>query len=109
MTARRSIAKIRADFAENEGVLAITDDLSNYAALSAVASQEGGKLIISGLVTDIMTGLDKVATTYKTATHAELMGTCAGIKANLDLVRVLTRAHTNKELAKEALEEAIKS
>ena len=106
--ARKSIRRIRADYANNEAVVAIVDDVEQYAAISAVGNSEGGKLIIDGLVADVISGLDSVTSNYKTATHAELMGTCAGLKANLDLLRVLTRAHKNKNLAQDALEEAIK-
>jgi predicted CoA-binding protein len=52
---------------------------------------------------EIRNNVDIIATTYKTASHAELVTACATLKVNLDLLRVFRNAKTNQELAEEAL------
>lgn len=106
--AKLSAAAIRKQFPENGKLAGIADDVQKYAAISSVANQEGGRILIGALIEDVITGVESAAYGYSTKTHAELMAVCAGLKANLDLMRILVRSHRNKDDARAALAEALK-
>ena len=108
MPRKPSLSKVRKENADNAAVVAILDDLDQYAAVAAIAVQEGGELLISGLVTDVLGNVETLAGSFRTATHAELIATCASLKANLSLLRVLSRANANTDLANEALADELK-
>lgn len=104
-----SAARIRKDFPENTELAGIAEDVEKYASIAAVVNQEGGRLIVAGLVADIITGVESVAGGYKKLTHAELMGVCAGLKANMDMLRLLKNGEPNYALARAALADALKA
>lgn len=81
----------------------ILDDIGKYKAIEALLNFEGGKLLVETAHKDIVNSMDLLASSYKTATHADLIALCANLKANLDMLRVFKNAKTNRELAEEAL------
>ncbi len=70
----------------------IASDLKVASALDALAISEGGKLLSSGLVTDIVSALDTLCAKYKELTMQEFVGLCADMKSKLDLYRAIKRA-----------------
>lgn len=78
------------------------------AAISAIADQEGGKILVKNLTTDCVNAIEQLCNKYSSLTHAEMIALCATLRANLDLVHVITRSKENKRLVTEELEEALK-
>ncbi len=87
----------------------IKKDTRKYAAIEAVANTEGGRVLISGLKKDLIDTIDNIATNYKDISHVELVALSAKLSAKLSLLRSIELSKKNKELASEALEEAMKN
>lgn len=85
------------------------DTLETVAAIAAVADQEGGKVLIKGLTEDSLNAIERLANQHTSLSHLEIIGVCASLQANLNLLRTLTRAKDTKHLLetdiKAALEE----
>jgi hypothetical protein len=81
----------------------ILDDIWKYKAIQAILNQEGGEILLNSAYRDVKNSVDLLATSYKTASHADLITLCATLKVNLDLLRVFRNSKTNQELAEEAL------
>jgi len=92
---------------KNPEIAAIERDLDKFVALEILAESEGGRLVVDNLAVDIIALAEIVGSQYKTASHAELMGLCADIDNKLTILRLITRAKKNRELATEALKEAL--
>ena len=80
----------------------VKDDLDKYAALSAIANQQGGKILVDGLKTDITNDVETIISLFR-GEEMELRCTIAKLKADLTLYRVLIHAEQNATLAKEEL------
>lgn len=105
--ATKSLKRQVADSPEREKAEAILADVSNSAALEATANSEGGKILIESLTADALADIDALTGGYKKLPHVELMALCASLEKNLDTIRALKRAGTNKKLAREALAELL--
>lgn len=85
------------------------DDLDTYHALKTLANSDGGKVLVDGLLKDIVGTIGVLENSYRTLSHIELIGHCAALSEKLSLMRILTRAGTNydelKKLLKDALQE----
>lgn len=92
------------DKAKAEETLA---DVEMYSALDAVATSEGGKLLIESLTTDALDDIDTLCEGYRKLPHAELIALCASLEKSLSTLRSLTRAGKQKKLAREMLEQVI--
>ena len=71
-------------------------DADSFATLDALAVSEGGKILIKSLKTDIISSILSLVK-YKTASHVELIATCATLTERLNILKVLTRAKINKD------------
>lgn len=92
---------------ENATVKAIKKDRNTYAAIEELASSAGGKILVDNLVKDVVISMDSLALGYKKLSHAELLGLCASLENRLAILRLITRAKTNKDLADLALREEL--
>lgn len=72
-------------------------DLKKAKALDAMADSEGGGILINALVTEIVSNIDALTVAYKATSHAEIIAIIAGLKARLDLLRILGRAKDAKD------------
>ena len=81
----------------------VEQDIALYSSLESVASSEGGKHIIKNLKTDINGAISNIVSNYKKAPHIELIGYCAVLSERISLLKTLTRASKNKDLAIETL------
>lgn len=85
------------------------DDIKKYQALDALSASEGGQILLDGLMSDIVSGIDNMTTNWAVLTHMEYVGIASQIKERLDLVRVLLNSKTNKlELIDEMLPKKLK-
>lgn len=92
----------------NDAVKAIADDLDKAYALEALSNFEGGKILIKGLISDIVSIVDSLALKYKKLSHVEMIVLCADLKSKMDVMRAITRARKNRDLLEGDLEEALK-
>lgn len=92
---------------KNPNVKLIADELDRVAAISAIADMEGGKLLISQLISEIVSSIDTLSTKYRTLTIQEFIGHCADMESKLSLVRTLKKARKNKDIAETDLAEAL--
>lgn len=89
-------------------VAEIKDELGSFAALEAVANSEGGQLLISSHMKDVVSIVDSLGANYNVYSHTQLMAMCAEMKTKLDMVRTLTRAEKNKTFMQETLDAALR-
>lgn len=82
---------------------------NKFLALNLLAETDGGKIVITSLLSDITRSIEALSTEYRTASHFDLVRHCSDLNSRLSLYRALTRAETKlKEvdaIIKEALED----
>ena len=93
--------------AESPELSSLADDLDEITAIAVVENSEGGKLIVKGLMSDLVRSVDTIAMKYDSLSHIEFAALGASIKTKLDTVRVIKRSPTAKKEIKEMLEEAL--
>lgn len=84
----------------------IIEDINKYKSLDVLAKSEGGQILIDNQYKKIADTTDTIANGYTQLSHAELLGYCAYLKANLDVLKALKNAEGNLDLAEEALKNA---
>ena len=82
----------------------VKKDIKKYTSIENVAKTEGGAILIDSLQKDVVATIDELCGKYKTATHVELIASCARLGERLALLRSINRAPKNKKMAREALE-----
>jgi len=103
-----NLSKALEEFPENQRLQEIATDADSYASLSAIANQEGGKLLVKLLMADMMSAIYDLESGYSKMPEMQMRATLATFKANHDIVRALLRADGQKDLAREALEQELK-
>ena len=93
--------------AKKEQSKEVKKDIGKYAALESVKNSEGGQILITSLLSDMASSVDFLSSKYTSATHIELIASCAKLSERLALYRTLIRATKNKKLASLALEELL--
>ena len=88
-------------------LMEIADDLDEVAAIDAVATSEGGKILLKGLMADVASAVESIAMQHKTLTLQEFISYGAAIKERLDIANALSGAQKNKEYLSELLEQRL--
>lgn len=86
--------------------LDIEKDISNFKAITAVANQEGGKLLISAIERDILTSVETLCQSDK-ATEIELRAAAIKLRVNLSMWRLLKGAPASQKIAEDALKDLL--
>lgn len=84
----------------------IAEDADKFHALKTVFDQEGGKVLVEALITNVINGVDRLSS-YADMSRDELVSLAAQITISLNTARALTRAEENMSLADEQLQEAL--
>jgi hypothetical protein len=92
-----------------EEVEIIKDELKRVGSISAVAESDGGKLIISGLVKDILNSIEKISSRYQILTLGEFIAIGANIDTKLEMLKTLKKAGKSKKIALEDLKIALEN
>jgi hypothetical protein len=82
---------------------------AKYHSLSALASSDGGKVLVETLLKDIVSCVDKLSYNYSAMTNEQFISIGAEIGAKLAVIRTLSRSENNKEVIDESLKEALRS
>lgn len=85
----------------------IKKDLQSVVDLSVIAELEGGKQLIKGLTTDILSSIEGIVAGRDTYTLQQFIASACDIKTRLDMVRSITRAKDNKIFLEKELKEAL--
>jgi len=83
----------------------IEKDVRKYAGLESLSNTAGGKDLIAYLQSGFVSAVDMLISKYKSGKTDELIPLIAAMDEKLNLLRTLTRASKNKELALTALKE----
>jgi hypothetical protein len=82
----------------------VKKDIKKYSSIEAITKTEGGQILVDSLQRDVVSSIDELCSKYKTASHIELIASCARLGERLALLRSINRAPKNKKSAREALE-----
>ena len=85
----------------------IKEDLGKIKDLNILGETEGGKQLISTLMTDVVSSIDDLVSSRETLSHQGFIAIAWDIKTRLDVIRSITRAKKNKEFLEELLKEAL--
>lgn len=86
----------------------IKDDLGDLIAIHSLYQSEGGQLLVTGLVNDVVSAIDAMSMYASDLTHPQLIMYVARIKERMDLVRVLTKSKKNRYELEDILREKLK-
>lgn len=92
---------------KEELVKEISDDLKKVSVIEALSTSEGGMVLIKGLAQDIITDLNKLSNNFSTYTLQEFIAIGASLKTNMEMIRALSKANSNKKFLEELLEETL--
>jgi hypothetical protein len=85
----------------------VARDADAYAAVFALSTSEGGRILIESLRRDITASIDKLAAGYANLTEPVLRAECANLNVQLNVLRTLTRSKDNLDGALAVLDELI--
>lgn len=85
----------------------IKKDLQAVTDLSVIAELDGGKQLIKGLTTDIISSIEGIVAGRDSYTLQQFIASACDIKTRLDMVRSLTRAKDNKAFLEKELKDAL--
>lgn len=83
-------------------------EVKRYALLEAVQNSEGGQMLIDALQKDVVSAIDKLKSSYKTATDIELRTLCAVLDSRISLLWAFKRAPVNLKFSKQELADLMK-
>lgn len=92
---------------KEELVESIVIDLKKVSAIEALASTEGGEVLLKSLAQDVISDIGKLSSNFSTLTLQEFVAIGASLKTNTDMIRVLSKANSNKKFLQELLEETL--
>jgi hypothetical protein len=83
--------------------------LDSLKSLKALADSDGGKVLIDGLVQDILNKISLLSSNYGTMSHVEMIATCASMSEKVFMLKALVRADENyKRLYADLIDEALR-
>lgn len=94
---------------EKEKVDDLNEDIKKVAPLDTLARSAGGKILVEGLVSDIISKIDSLAANYDTWTMQQFVANAASIKEKLDLARAIKRAKDTRTFLEEELQNTLTS
>lgn len=80
----------------------IEDDISRFKAIKALGDQEGGKILIAALESDIRSNIDTI-TTLAGEDEMKIRIAIVSLKKNLELLNTLKKAESLLDIAMDAL------
>ena len=83
----------------------IKRDIKKYSGLEAISTNVGGKELVENIQSRLVSALESLISKYKSGKVEELIPLIAVMDEQLYILRTLTRASKNKDLAIEALKE----
>lgn len=92
---------------QKEKVQELDSDLKKITPLDVLARSAGGKILVDGLLTDIVSSIDTLCSNYKTMTMQEFVANACGIKEKLDLARAIKNAKDAKTFLENELKETL--
>lgn len=107
MSRLNRIRKDAPELLENPEVVDLVAQADQMQDLKAVADTPGGKQLVKLLLTDVVSAVNRLESSYKTATHTELIAICAQLSSSLTLAKLLLRSKENMELLDKELENVL--
>lgn len=80
-------------------------ELGKFMSLDAFRDSEGGKLLVSGLLDDVLGAVETLANNNAKLTHIEFVALACRMKERLDIVRALNGAKSNRIVLQRAVKE----
>lgn len=90
--------------AESEELKMINEELKKASAISALGNTEGGKLLRSSLLSDVVSSVNTLCAGCHKFTQQEFVALCESMKCNLDLARAIIASDKNAEYFQNELE-----
>lgn len=85
----------------------LSDRLKKVSVLSNLYNTEGGKLLVTNLLKDILMDVDTLCIKHRTLTMQEFIGICSDMKSKMDLAQVLAHSKKNELQAREEMKNLI--
>lgn len=92
---------------EKEKVADLENDIKKVTPLDVLARSTGGKILVDGLLSDIVSNIDSFCSGYRTLTLPEFIALAASTKEKLDLARAIRRSKDTKEFLEKELKETL--
>lgn len=93
---------------ESETARELKGELGDKISLQVLHDSPGGKLLIDGLVADILGALDALAANAQALTLQEFVALGCKLKERLDILKILTGAKAAKDEYRTLLDEELK-
>lgn len=104
----KKIQKTKLEVAEEtDEIRDLENELGKSMALEALRNSEGGKVLLAGFISDIISAVDTIATKPDSLTHIEYITLGCHIKERLDVARALSNAKSNSAFLHQVLKEEL--
>lgn len=90
-----------------KNIKAAQEDIKRLASLEGLVNTEGGRLLLSALLQDVVASIDMICSSYETAADTQLRAMCARLGERISMYRSLKAVPGNKKYALAALKELI--
>lgn len=87
----------------------IEKDIKTYKSLEILAESDGGKILINTLYKDLGNIVDTLSVNAAKLSHIEMVYLCSSIGDKLNIIRTLSKAKLNADMAETALKEMIEA
>lgn len=89
--------------AGHEDSIDLAEQADKLQDIKALGDTNGGKELVTLLLTDVVNNVRKLSNNYSSYTQQEFIATCATMKANTDLAKLITSAESNLDYLDEEI------
>lgn len=107
MHLKERLNKAIAEQQVSDEIVGLADEADLFHSLKAVYNTDGGKLVVSRLVRDVVSRVNWLSGNYQEASDMRLRTECAAIASLLGVAKLLTKAEENETFLNEQIAQAL--
>lgn len=93
--------------ADKEKVEMLNKDIELQKSIAEVGNSKGGKILTKSLLKDVIDSIEKLGNNHSKMSLQEFVSLGAKVRANLDLLQVISRSEGNLKYYQDLLEEEL--
>jgi hypothetical protein len=108
MTRLQQLRESRPELLSDEQTVTLAEQADNLHDIKGLADTDGGKRLVEILMTDAVSSFYRACSSYRTATHLELIALLADVSSKLDTAKLLINSKEGMEYLDAELNRALR-